>query len=522
MVYTLPQDKIDNLIGIIPEARKLNGSEIVIPLTLHNAQVLALLGIPTMSPLLVDYDFPTIYKGPRPHQPTVTSFKTLHRRNFDASDMRTGKSLSTLWAADYLQRNDEIQKALIVSPLSTLKSVWHNEIHLNLLGRRTARIIYGDRKERLAELAQPADFYIINFDGVGVGSRWIREPRKKLILGELAQQIIARSDINLIILDEASAYKNAQTDRWKIMNHIIQSKPDCWVWGLSGTTGEEPPDAWGVARLIYGPHKKPISYAAFRERTMLRKTEFKWLPRKDAPYHVFELLQPAIRYTRKDLGFPPLDYETRSVEMSPKQAKSYADMKADLQLTTDKGQQIDAVNEAALRTKLIQISCGMIYDKNHVAHSLDPAKRLAALDDILDEAAGKVIVFAPLTSVVNMVYLHIHRKAKTERVNGEVAAGERARIFAAFQNTKEPRVLVADPRTMAHGLNLTAADTIVWFGPCDSLEIYQQANARIDGPGQTGVVIHLSSTPVEKEMYRQLQAKERLQGTILALLRGAG
>lgn len=513
------------VLAVIPESRRLPNGQTAVPFNLRNMQIMRKLDHDALSPIEFEYDWPSKYPHPRPNQLVTAAFKSLYPRNIDTSEMRLGKTLASLWAADYLMSKGVINKCLILSPLSTLERVWNNEISTNFHNRRTCTVLYGDKDKRLKRLRDKHDFYIINFDGLGIG---YKRKGHSLILGPLAQALIDDEKINLVIVDEASAYKHASSIRYKIIQRVFEMKPYMWRWALTGTpAATAPTDAWALGRLIYGKEGRPESYETFRNRTMSRVSEFKWRPIPGADRVVAEWLQPSVRFTRKELGFPPLSYETRDVPMSPMQKQAYDAMKKDLEIVTATGQKIDAVNEAALRTKLIQIACGAVYGPEHEVHKIDAKPRLDELTDIIEEAGGKILIFAPLTSVINLIHSHISKTvfkptdgvSRCERVNGEVSSAKRNKIFTDFQDGNVLRVIVADPRTMAHGLNLTAASTIVWYGPTDSLELYEQANARIDGPGAAGVVIHLSSTPVEREIYRRQQEKQALQGSILALLR---
>ena len=105
-------------------------------------------------------------------------------------------------------------------------------------------------------------------------------------------------------------------------------------------------------------------------------------------------------------------------------------------------------------------------------------------------------------------------------VNGEVSSSKRNDIFHNFQNEKNPHVLIAHPATMAHGLTLTAASTIVWYGPVTSNEQYIQANGRIERIGKKHVsnIIHIESTDLEYRMYERLKNKQKLQGLLLDLI----
>jgi SNF2 family DNA or RNA helicase len=105
-------------------------------------------------------------------------------------------------------------------------------------------------------------------------------------------------------------------------------------------------------------------------------------------------------------------------------------------------------------------------------------------------------------------------------VNGEVSANQRNIIFQGFQHEKDPHVLIAHPGTMAHGLTLTTASTIIWYGPINSNEIYVQANGRIERIGKKRVsnVIHIESTDLEHRMYERLRNKQKLQGLLLEMI----
>ena len=103
--------------------------------------------------------------------------------------------------------------------------------------------------------------------------------------------------------------------------------------------------------------------------------------------------------------------------------------------------------------------------------------------------------------------------------DGGPSEKQRAESIADFMGRDRPRVLIAHPRTMAHGLTLTRASTVIWYAPIDSTELYLQANKRIDRPGQVHAttVVQLTSTSIETEIYRRLAANETLQGALLQL-----
>lgn len=406
-------------------------------------------------------------------------------------------------------------RALIVAPLSTLQRVWGDAIFSALIGKRTYTVLHGSAEQRAAKLAEPHDFYIINPEGLAVGAT--EDTKGQVQLAGFSKALADRGDIRIAIVDEASAYKAANTKRHKVGRKVLALRD--YLWLLTGTpTPNGPLDAFGLARLLGSAGS--LTKKAWREQTMVPITQFKWVPRQGAQDRVRELLQPAIRFGIGDcMDLPPCTVQQRDVELSPEQRKLYSAFKK--QAVVDlKGGQITAMNEAGLRMKLIQISCGAVYDVNHAAHRVDASPRLKVLDEVLEEAGGKVIVFAPLTAVVEMLHDHVKSKHASAIVNGSTPPSTRSEIFRAFMQDASPTVLIADPGTMAHGLTLTSAATIVWYGPTDKTEVYLQANARINRPGQVKntTIVQLAATPIEREIFRRLQANESLQGVLLKLV----
>ena len=501
----------------VPDLVTLNGTYFCFPKTLPNLQVAAFYNYPVPE-LLTDqnYDFPIAppFK-PLPHQKTMANFMVLHRRCFNLSDMGTMKTLATLWAADYLMKQHaEPFRALIVAPLSTLDRVWANAIFKNFLGRRTFEILHGTPAKRSELLSREVDFYIINFDGVGTGAH----TRRRYELDGFSKQLAARSDIRLAVIDEASAYKDPGTIRHRIARDLLAKRD--FLWLLTGTpTPNAPTDAYGLAKLVNNAYGK--SKTGFQLETMYKPfpQSFKWLPKKDGYDKAAKLLSPSIRYELSDVwDGPECVTQQRSVELTPDQKKMMAELKRSLQVTMKSGLEIGAINEAAARQKFIQVSLGAVYDQNHDVHLADAKPRIAALNEILDEAPGKFLVFAPLTSVVNLLKRELKGR-NVEVVNGEVSQKARTKIFTDFQEGSLQGI-VADPGTMAHGLDLWMARTVVWYSPVDKTELYLQANRRAYRPGQKHPVnvVQIVSNRLEIEIFSRLENNAAMQGALLELI----
>jgi SNF2 family DNA or RNA helicase len=232
---------------------------------------------------------------------------------------------------------------------------------------------------------------------------------------------------------------------------------------------------------------------------------------------VKDAMQPSVRFSLDEcLDLPEQTYETRRVEMSTGQKKAYADMLNKLRAEHDAGE-IIAVNEAVKAGKLMQIALGFGYDTNGETVSFDCVDRLKVCKEVIEESSAKVLVFVPYTGALEAVAEELRKDWEVGVVQGSTSKHDRDDVFNNFQKGGSMRVLVANPATLSHGLTLTAADTIIWFGPINSNETYQQACARVRRPGQkkTTVIAHLTATPLEDKAYNRLRNKQAMQGLLL-------
>jgi SNF2 family DNA or RNA helicase len=516
LIYQPPSTfHIDGVLKHIPEARQINGSYLAVPQTLRNSQVMRWLGY-QVAPVITDanYSWPAS-PGVTPweHQKLAANFAVLHPRSFNLSDLGSGKTLSLLWATDFLMKQFPPGqcRCLIVAPLSTLSSVWGQNIFANFLGNRTFEILHGSAEKRLELLKRDVDYFIVNHDGVGVGAH----TRRKFELDGFSAALAARSDIQICVVDEASAYKDAQTKRHRIARLVFGKKP--YLFMLTGTpTPQRPTDAYGLAKMMNGAYGK--SFKTFEQETMVQVSMYKWVPRTDGYEQARKMLQPAIRFDIEAVwkDAPEMTIQTREAALTKEQVTLMASLKRDLQVAVKSGQQINAVNEAAARTKFLQISLGAIYDENHKVHTIDAAPRLAVLKEIIDQSPRKILLLTGFTSVLTRLAKEL-KNYSVAIVNGSVSMKERSEIFRRFQDEVDPEIIIADPGVLAHGLNLQRGRTIIWFSPCDKGELFQQANARCHRPGQKFPVsvVQIVSNPLEQEIYKRLAANASLQGALL-------
>jgi SNF2 family DNA or RNA helicase len=207
------------------------------------------------------------------------------------------------------------------------------------------------------------------------------------------------------------------------------------------------------------------------------------------------------------------------VEMGARQVEVYEKLRKHA-FAQVQSKEITAANAGAVLNKLLQVSLGYVYTADRGVVSLDNDCRLDALVDHVLSTERKVLVFVPFRHALAGIEKKLTQEGiETRTVCGDTPRSEREEIFNLFQNTNRVRVIGAHPRTMSHGLTLTAADTIIWFGPLPDLEIFEQANARIRRIGQKHrqQILMFQATAAEKKIYAKLRQKQRVQDNLLSL-----
>lgn len=294
IVRTRAPEKITEVIpksAVVKEVSLSNGKgyEVAVKWNLPNTKILRNLGFKKApAPIVRQYDWPGRFK-PFDHQKETAAFLTLHRRAFCWNEQGLGKTMSVIWAADYLMKLNLIRRVLVICPLSIMDSAWRADLFKTVMKRRVD-IAHGAKDKRAKIVNSDAEFVIINYDGV------------ESVRGELAT-----GGFDLIVLDEANYIKTATTKRWKMINSLIG--PDTWLWMLTGTPAAQSPlDAYGLAKMM-NPKSVPQFIGLFRDRVMLKISTFKYIPKPDAQQVVHEVLQPAIRFTKEEcLDLPELLY----------------------------------------------------------------------------------------------------------------------------------------------------------------------------------------------------------------------
>lgn len=483
----------------IPKSKATGPHEVAVSWGVDEVQTLRSLGVKAPSPISGRYDWPGRYK-PMDHQKTTAEFMTLHKKSFCFNEQGTGKTASAIWAADFLMKQGKVRRALIICPLSIMDSAWRADL-FEVAMHRTVDVAHGDAKKRKKIINGGSEFVVINFDGV-----------------EIVEEDIRNGGFDLIIVDEATHYKNSQSKRWKCLNRLVTD--DTWLWMMTGTPAAQSPlDAFGLAKLV-NPTSVPRYFGSFRDQVMMKITQFKWMPKPGATEAVYNALQPAIRFTKEEcLDLPDMTYVKRQVELTRQQKKYYNELKNKLVMEAA-GEEVTAANAAIVMNKLLQISAGAVYTDDGSTLEFDIKNRYNVLREVIDESSQKVLVFVPFRHTIDVLVGKLRKDGfTTEVIRGDVPATKRTEIFKRFQETPDPKILVIQPQSAAHGVTLTAANTVVWWGPTSSLETYAQANARVHRSGQKHpcTVVQLQGSAVEKHVYALLDNRINVHTKIIDL-----
>lgn len=440
---------------------------------------------------------------PYAHQEHIIKFMLANKKAYIWADMGTGKTASSLWFLDILMNAGHIKKALIIAPLSTLRSVWADEVK-KVCPHLKYEIVHGSRPERLESLKREAQVYITNTDCV-------RTYKDELIA--------LRPDV--VIVDEVTSFANASSKRSKCLQALTKSAKS--VFGLSGNpTAGGILQSYGIAKAI-NPEKLPTTYfTRYRDMILSQVNMYEYIPRPGALKIVNRTLSPAIKFSLEEcIDLPPIIFETRMVEL-PKPTMDLFKEILKHQIAEYKEGLITAQTAGVKAIRLIQILTGFTKTVEGEIIPTDINSKLMELIDLYHEAGNKLVIFAQSVHTVKIIkQFLLSKKIHTELIYGEVALSQRERIIKEFQ-TRLDGVLVAQVKTMSHGITLTKSHTIVFFGPVAGNETYRQAIRRIRRIGQTHkqTVVRLLSTKFEEQIFKKLDETEFTAKEMLDMYKG--
>lgn len=416
-------------------------------------------------------------------------------------DMGLGKTVITLTALwELVLDRFDVSRILVIAPKRVAEDTWPKEIskweHLSGL---SFSLVLGSRADREAALRKRAFIYIINRENVA----WLVENY--------------RWDFDMVVIDELSSFKSNKAERFKAMKHV---RPK--VSRIIGLTGTPAPnsllDLWPQMYLLDMGQRLGRFIGGFRDRFFVpdkrnREIIYSYKPREGAEDAIYSLVSDiCISMKAVDYLDMPERIDNRiEVMMSAKEQKLYDDFQRDMVLAIE-GEELDAVNAAALSNKLLQMANGAVYGDDRKVLPIHDRK-LDALEDLVEAANGKPLLVA-------YWYKHDLQRIQARFKNGRCI--DTSKDIDDWNAGKIPLALI-HPASAGHGLNLQEGGcTIVWFGLTWSLELYQQLNARLWRQGQKHtVVIHhiVTKGTHDEDVMRALGNKDMRQSALIEAVR---
>lgn len=447
-----------------------------------------------------NYQFKT-ERRPFNHQARTVRFMLANHRAYLWLDMGTGKTATTLWFLDLLFDYGKVKKVLVIAPLSTLELTWFSEVREVCPNREAVILHHPNRDERLRLFKSDNEIFIINHDGV-------RNFHKEL----------TTLNPDIIVIDEITAFSNSQSARSKCLQKLCSNAKA--VYGLSGDpVAGGLLNSYGIAKVV-NPSRLPNKFfTRYRDMISYPITMYEREYFPHALQIVNDALSPAIKIAIEEcVDLPPITFQTRRVD-APKEAMDLFKEMLNEQIAEYKGGLITAATAGVCHIRLIQILNGFTKTNDGELKLVDMSPKLRELHDIYFESGCKLVVFAQSVPTVKLLLKFFRDKGiKSELIYGDVSPSERKRIVDDFQSGGDG-VLVAQVRTMSHGITLTASNTICFFGPVSGNEAFRQAIRRIRRIGQTKPqrIVKLVCSKFEEWTFQKLDDRQSIGQAMLEL-----
>ncbi len=417
-------------------------------------------------------------------------------------DMGLGKTVITLTAINDLMFNSfEVSTVLVIAPKRVAEDTWSRETEKwdHLQHMKISKVL-GSEKQRLEALRVKADIYVINRENVKWLIDYHRDQREW--------------PFDMIVIDELSSFKSNKSQRFKALKIVMPLVKR--VVGLTGTpTPNGYMDLWPEMYLLDRGERLGKTITGYRERyfTPGRRngyTVFTWDMKDGAEKAIHEKIKDiCISMEAKDyLDLPERINNNVYVKMDSKAKQLYEKLEKDLILQVE-GEDITALTAATLTNKLLQMANGAVYDTVGNSIHIHDGK-LEALEEIVEFNDEPILVFYN--------FKHDFERLKDYFEKLEPRTLESSKDIKDWNDGKI-KLLLAHPASVGHGLNIQAGGhIIVWFGLTWSLELYLQANARLDRQGQTkNVIVHhlITEGTVDEDVMKALEGKETGQAALL-------
>jgi SNF2 family DNA or RNA helicase len=427
-------------------------------------------------------------------------------------EMGLGKTVATLTAIEQLKYDYfEVDRVLVIAPKRVAEDTWLREIekwdHLENL---TISKVLGGEQERIQALRVKADIYVINRENV----RWLVR--------------LSRDGkwwpFDMVVVDELSSFKSSKAQRFRALKKV---RPLCKrIVGLTGTPAPNGLiDLWSQVYLLdlgkrLGETKTGFQFRYFypvkveiKLKSGAKKYVYKQVPKPEAEANIYKKLGDiCVSMKAEDwLELPERIDRIVPVQLSDKARAEYRQLEREKLIPLVKGDVV-ASQAAVLANKLLQMANGAVYDEFQGVHEVHEAK-LDALEDLIEAANGNPVL---------VYHAYKHDRARILQRFPQARVLDTQADIEAW-NAGEVPILVAHPASAGHGLNLQEGGHIViWFGLTWSLELYQQANARLHRQGQEhAVIVHhiVAENTLDEQVMQVLGGKADGQNALMGALK---
>lgn len=417
-------------------------------------------------------------------------------------DMGLGKTVITLSAINRLMYEMfTVSRVLVIAPKRVAEDTWSRESqkwdHLKHL--KLSRVL-GTKEQRIRALESDADIYIINRENV----KWLVEQC----------QAKRRWPFDMVVIDELSSFKSSKSQRFRALKKITPL-----IRRIVGLTGTPTPngllDLWPQMYLLDRGERLGKTISGYQDRYFLpgRRngyTVFNWELKEGADRAIQEKIKDiCISMSAEDyLTLPERMNNIIPVNLSDQELKLYRTMEKD-QILTLEDSDIVALSAGTVTGKLLQMANGAVYDQDGGYKAIHDRK-LEALEEIIDTTDEPILVF------YNFQHDYERLKDRLRKFSPRTLEGpDDIRSW----NEGDIRILLAHPASVGHGLNIQeGGHIIIWFGLTWSLELYQQANARLYRQGQQkNVIIHhlVAAGTMDEQVMKALERKDTSQRALL-------
>lgn len=442
------------------------------------------------------------------HQQKTRDFSLARDIVFDASDPGTGKTIANLAAYNERRLAKKAGRLLVVCPKSIMELAWGRDIQ-----RAFPSLTYtiAHAQNRVDAFERKSDVVIINHDGM----TWLKNYPKYL------------EGFTDLIIDESTAFKHRTSGRSKAMANIAERTQWAHKTLLTGTPiPNTVTDIWHQVKLLDGGVRLGKNFHAFQSATCDAKqvgpqtTHLRWVDKEGINDVVISLLDDIlIRHKLEEcIDIPPNYVIDMPVPLDRTHRTQYEALKREAVLMLETGT-ISAFHAGSLRTKLLQLLSGAVYDENE-GYQLINTSRYELVLELVEQRKASLVAFNWRHQRDEISRLANARSMEFGIIDGETPRIDRVRIVDAFQRG-ELKFILGHPQTMAHGITLTHGVATIWPSPTDNAEHFIQMNRRVYRNGQTSptetILISAAGT-IEEGVYDRLQGKVSKQQELLGLI----